>query len=86
MTQLALAAVQVPGVFLTNALTGRVPKMEKRLPFPALVVERDRAERVKRETPIVGNLGNPPYNGYAGVADVERRRHLRPKVPTERAR
>ena len=30
--------------------------------------ERDRAERVKRDTPILVILGNPAYNGYAGMA------------------
>ena len=53
------------GVFLTNALTGWEPTVQKPLPFPELEEERDRAERVKQETPI---LGNPPYNGFAGVA------------------
>ena len=38
------------------------------LPFPELEEERDRAERVKQETPILVILGNPPYNGFAGVA------------------
>ena len=56
------------GVFLTNALTGWEPKTTKPLPFPELEEERDRAERVKQETPILVILGNPPYNGFAGVA------------------
>ena len=56
------------GVFLTNALTGWEPTVQKPLPFPELEEERDRAERVKQETPILVILGNPPYNGYAGVA------------------
>ena len=56
------------GVFLTNALTGWEPTVQKPLPFPELEEERDRAERVKREAPI---LGNPPYNGFAGVAVYE---------------
>ena len=56
------------GVFLTNALTGWEPRTTKPLPFPELEEERDRAERVKRETPILVILGNPPYNGFAGVA------------------
>ena len=34
----------------------------------SLEEERDRAERVKQETPILVILGNPPYNGFAGVA------------------
>ena len=56
------------GVFLTNALTGWEPHTSKPLPFPELEEERDRAERVKRDTPILVVLGNPPYNGFAGMA------------------
>ena len=56
------------GVFLTNALTGWEPRTTKPLPFPELEEERDRAERVKQETPILVILGNPPYNGFAGMA------------------
>ena len=62
-----------PGVFLTNALTGWEPRATKPLPFPELEEERDRAERVKQETPILVILGNPPYNGYAGMAVGEER-------------
>ena len=61
------------GVFLTNALTGWEPRTTKPLPFPELEEERDRAERVKRDTPILVILGNPPYNGYAGMAVDEER-------------
>ncbi|MCY3691741.1 MAG: N-6 DNA methylase, partial [Chloroflexi bacterium] len=38
------------GVFLTNALTGWEPTVQKPLPFPELEEERDRAERVKQDT------------------------------------
>ncbi len=61
------------GVFLTNALTGWEPHTNKPLPFPELEEERDRAERVKQETPILVILGNPPYNGFAGMAVDEER-------------
>ena len=61
------------GVFLTNALTGWEPRTTKPLPFPELEEERDRAERVKQETPILVILGNPPYNAFAGVAIEEER-------------
>ena len=61
------------GVFLTNALTGWEPTVQKPLPFPELEEERDRAERVKRETPVLVVLGNPPYNGFAGMAVDEER-------------
>ena len=61
------------GVFLTNALTGWEPRVTKPLPFPELEEERDRAERVKRDAPVLVVLGNPPYNGFAGLAVEEER-------------
>ena len=61
------------GIFLTNALTGWEPRTTKPLPFPELEEERDRTERVKQEAPILVILGNPPYNGYAGMAVDEER-------------
>ena len=63
------------GIFLTNALTGWEPTVQKPLPFPELEEERDRAERVKQDAPILVILGNPPYNGFAGMA-VEEEREL----------
>ena len=62
-----------PGVFLTNALTGWEPHTNKPLPFPELEEERDRAGLVKQEIPILVILGNPPYNGFAGMAVDEER-------------
>ena len=62
-----------PGVFLTNALTGWEPVVQKPLPFPELEQERERAERVKQDTPVLVILGNPPYNAFAGVAMEEER-------------
>ena len=61
------------GVYLTNALTGWESRTNKPLPFPELEEERDRAERVKQERPILVILGNPPYNGFAGMAVDEER-------------
>ena len=61
------------GVFLTNALTGWEPTVQKPLPFPELEEERDRAERVKQDAPVLVILGNPPYNGFAGMAVDEER-------------
>ena len=61
------------GVFLTNALTGWEPQVQKPLPFPELEEERDRADRVKQDTPVLVILGNPPYNGFAGMAVDEER-------------
>ncbi|MXX71246.1 MAG: N-6 DNA methylase [Gemmatimonadetes bacterium] len=62
-------------VFLTNALTGwtegrREAQLEA---FPELSDERERAEQVKQDTPILVILGNPPYNGFAGLAVDEER-------------
>ena len=58
------------GIFLTNALTGWEPTdgEKQSVAFPELEEERDRANRVKRDRPILVVLGNPPYNGFAGVA------------------
>lgn len=56
------------GVYLTNALTGWEPVTSKPLPFPELEEERKRADNVKQEVPILVILGNPPYNGFAGMA------------------
>ena len=65
------------GIFLTNALTGWEPSVQKPLPFPELEEERDRAEKVKQDSPILVILGNPPYNGFAGMApDKEEEREL----------
>ena len=74
------------GVFLTNALTGWEPRTTKPLPFPELEEERDRAERVKQETPILAILGNPPYNGFAGMAVDEERELSEAYRTTKRVR
>ena len=74
------------GVFLTNALTGWEPRTTKPLPFPELEEERDRAERVKQETPILVILGNPPYNGFAGMAVDEERELSQAYRTTRRVR
>jgi len=62
------------GVYLTNALTGWEPPKEpkKQLPlFPEMMQERDAADKVKQETPILVILGNPPYNAFAGRSPEE---------------
>ena len=64
------------GVFLTNALTGWESGGEQPEPgtqvmmdlFPELREERDRAEGVKQHPSVLVVLGNPPYNGFAGMA------------------
>ena len=62
-------------VFLTNALTGWEPTEEEKqlVAFPEMAAERDRANQVKRDRPILVIIGNPPYNGYAGMAVDEER-------------
>ncbi len=62
------------GVYLTNALTGWEPpkRPKNELPlFPELQQEREAAEKVKREAPILVILGNPPYNAFAGTSPEE---------------
>jgi hypothetical protein len=63
------------GVYLTNALTGWAPPTgpKQHLLIPELEAERDAAEHVKRDVPILVILGNPPYNGFAGLAVDEER-------------
>ena len=63
------------GVYLTNALTGWEPPKEPKtlLLFPEMAQERDAADHIKRRASILVILGNPPYNGYAGVAVDEER-------------
>ena len=61
------------GIFLTNALTGwdfagENPKLAN---WPELEAERAGAGKVKQEQPILVILGNPPYDGFAGVSPEE---------------
>jgi hypothetical protein len=61
-------------IYLTNALTGWKPPTGAKaaLPlFPELADERDAAEHVKRDVPILVVLGNPPYNAFAGTSPAE---------------
>ena len=74
------------GVFFTNALTGWEPRTIKPLPSPELEEERDRAERVKQDTPVLAILGNPPYNGFAGMAVDEERELSEAYRTTKRVR
>jgi len=61
------------GVYLTNALVGWEPPAHEKAPlvFPEMEEERDAADRVKRDTPILVILGNPPYNAYSGTSPDE---------------
>ena len=72
---LAEGGTERVGVYLTNALTGWEPTDEEKqvVAFPELEEERDRAKEVKRDRPILVILGNPPYNGFAGMAVDEER-------------
>ena len=74
------------GIFLTNALTGWEPHAQKPLPFPELEEERDRADQVKQDRPILVILGNPPYNGFAGMAVDEERELSKAYRTTRRVR
>ena len=71
-----LAADTRPAIYLTNALTGWEPHTNKPLPFPELEAERASADAVKQATPILVILGNPPYDGFAGIADNPEERAL----------
>ena len=62
-----------PAIYLTNALTGWEPRTTKPLPFSEMERERDHADQVKQKTPVLVILGNPPYNGFAGMAVDEER-------------
>ncbi len=65
------------GVYLTNALTGWVPVKQPKdqVLFSEFSDERDAADQVKQQEQILVILGNPPYDGYAGMA-VEEERNL----------
>jgi len=54
----------------TSELTGWTAGNGNRqlIMFPELAEERDVAEHVKRDAEILVVPGNPPYNGYAGLA------------------
>ena len=64
---------QRAAVFLTNALTGWEEAVTEALDFPEFEEERKQADEVKRKRRILVVLGNPPYNGFAGVAVDEER-------------
>lgn len=76
------------GVYLTNALTGWREEDEDEaltLPMAELEEERDAADHVKRDERVLVVLGNPPYNGYAGMGMQEERDLVEPYRRTERA-
>jgi hypothetical protein len=65
------------GVFLTNALTGWVPERHPQsVIFEEFRREREDSEHIKQQDTILVILGNPPYNGYAGIASIDEERDL----------
>jgi hypothetical protein len=56
-------------VYLTNALTGWQPPTgpKQKLAFPEMEDERTAADRIKQTQPVLVVIGNPPYNGFAGL-------------------
>ncbi|MFW6098273.1 MAG: type ISP restriction/modification enzyme, partial [Chloroflexota bacterium] len=68
-----LTGDQRAGVYLTNSLTGWAEGEQQALPIPEFAQEREAAQTVKQERPILVVLGNPPYNSFAGVAIGEER-------------
>ncbi|MGC1783458.1 MAG: type ISP restriction/modification enzyme [Acidobacteriaceae bacterium] len=64
------------GVYLTNALTGWVPAQHPQSLFEEFRREREDSEHIKQQGTILVILGNPPYNGYAGIAKIEEERDL----------
>ena len=85
---LAEGGAERVGVYLTNALTGWEPTDGEKqvVAFPELEEERDRANEVKRDRPILVILGNPPYNGFAGMAVAEERELSQSYRSTKRVR
>ncbi|MBZ5627666.1 MAG: N-6 DNA methylase [Acidobacteriia bacterium] len=60
-------------IYLTNSLTGWEPPTgpKQRLMFHEMEEERDAADNVKQHVEILVIIGNPPYNGFAGVGMEE---------------
>lgn len=69
-----------PAIFLTNALTGwdvispdQYTQTRAHQLLAELERERNAAGEIKRDKPILVVIGNPPYNGYAGIGIDEER-------------
>ena len=58
-------------VYLTNSLTGGDAQETIDFHLKSLAEENRAAEAIKRSTPILVVLGNPPYDAYADVALME---------------
>ena len=64
-----LADGERAAIYLTNSLTNWDASEEQMtLNIAGLGEERDAANKVKREQPILVVIGNPPYNSFAGVS------------------
>lgn len=59
-----------PAIYLTNALTGwEADKIPDQIATDRMFkMEWEAATSIKRDKPILVVLGNPPYNGFAGVS------------------
>ncbi len=69
---LSVQSSERAGVYLTNALTGWDHSSgRKQLIFPEMQEEREAAQTVKCDKPVLVVLGNPPYNAFAGVSPQE---------------
>jgi hypothetical protein len=65
------------GIYLTNSLTGWVPERHPQsVIFEEFRREREDSEHIKQQDTILVILGNPPYNGYAGIASIDEERDL----------
>ena len=53
--------------------------------FPEMEQERDAADHVKQEVPLLVVLGNPPYNGFAGLPAAEEAGLVEPYRTTKKA-
>lgn len=67
---------QRAGVYLTNALTGWDPDIQPTLGGNILAQEYEASLGVKQESQILVVLGNPPYSGFAGLAEMKEDREL----------
>ena len=64
-----LADGERAAIYLTNSLTNWDASEEQMtLNIAGLGEERDAANKIKREQPILVIIGNPPYNAFAGVS------------------
>ena len=66
-----LAEDERAAVYLTNSLTNWTPAEQPHLNLPGLEEERNAANKIKQEKPILVILGNPPYNAFAGTSPKE---------------